>query len=144
MSARRGQTCHAAVIRTVCTDVCASAEIPALQPCEEGFLRSFRQQMRRFYVLLKTKPILPVYIIGLDLNLNRSLPYSCLLLIRSVASESQWELALHSDLRASQWGLISCLPYPSSFLHNPKFRQTDCSASHLLSCWFHAWLLLRP
>jgi hypothetical protein len=37
-----------------------------------------------------------------------------------------------------------CLPFPSCFLYNPKCRQADCSASHLLSRRFLAWLILRP
>jgi hypothetical protein len=51
---------------------------------------------------------------------------------------------IHPVLRASQWEMISALPFSSSFLHNPKFRLSDCSAFHLLSRWFLARLIFIP
>jgi hypothetical protein len=55
---------------------------------------------------------------------------------------------LHTDrlcvLWASQCGLTCCLPFPSCSLYNPKFRQADCPACHLLSCWSLAWPILQP
>jgi hypothetical protein len=47
------------------------------------------------------------------------LPGSCLLLVRSVVSESQWVLTVHSVLRASQQELSCCLQFPTCFLYNP-------------------------
>jgi hypothetical protein len=58
--------------------------------------------------------------------------------------ESQWVLAFHSVLRASQREPICCPKFSSCFLHNQKFREVHCSACHLLSLWFLAWLFLRP
>jgi hypothetical protein len=65
---------------------------------------------------------------------------SCILLVRSVVYETQWLLAVHSVLRE----LTCFFPFPFCFLHNPKFRQADCSACHLLSGCFFAWLIPRP
>jgi hypothetical protein len=65
-----------------------------------------------------------------------------LLLVRSVVCRSQWVLAVHSVLRASQRELSCCLPFLSCFLYNPKFRQAHCSTFHLLSPWFLAFLIL--
>jgi hypothetical protein len=39
--------------------------------------------------------------------------------------ENQWVLAVHSVLGTSQWELTCCFPFPSRFLHNPKYRQAD-------------------
>jgi hypothetical protein len=51
---------------------------------------------------------------------------------RSVVCGSQWVMAVHSVLRASQRELIWCLPFPFSFLYNPIFR---------ISRWFLAFLI---
>jgi hypothetical protein len=44
--------------------------------------------------------------------------------------ESQWELAIHSILWASQQETIFYLAFPSCFLHNPTFQQADWSACY--------------
>jgi hypothetical protein len=46
-----------ALIKAVCTDLCGPAENSDLLSCDEGFLRSFREQMRGFHdLLLRQKP----------------------------------------------------------------------------------------
>jgi hypothetical protein len=45
-----------ALIRAVCMDLCGPTENQVLQSHEEGFLESFREQMRGFHSLLRQKP----------------------------------------------------------------------------------------
>jgi hypothetical protein len=59
-------------------------------------------------------------------------------------SESQWMLTVHFALRANQRELNCCLPFLSSFLYNPKFRQADCSACHLLHAGFLNGIVFDP
>jgi hypothetical protein len=91
-------------------------------------------------------PLLPLHFLDQHKRLFSGpgwLSCSCLLLVRSVVSESQWVLAVHSVLRASRWELTRCLPFPSCFLYNPKFRQADCAACHLLSRGLLSCLIFR-
>jgi hypothetical protein len=43
-------------MRAVCTDLRGPVEKPALESCEGSVLKSFREQMRGWYHLLKQKP----------------------------------------------------------------------------------------
>jgi hypothetical protein len=67
---------------------------------------------------------------------------SCLLLVRLVVSEIQWELAVHSVLWVSQRELTWCLTFPSHFLYNLKFQQAHFSAS-LISAGFSLGLFFN-
>jgi hypothetical protein len=58
-------------------------------------------------------------------------------------SDSQWVLAFHSVLRASQRELTFCLPFPSCLLYNQKCQHADFPVCHLLSRWFLTRFILR-
>jgi hypothetical protein len=49
-----------------------------------------------------------------------------------------------TQVRAHCPYLNCCLPFLSCFVYNPKCRQADCSACHLLTHRFLAPLILRP
>jgi hypothetical protein len=84
------------------------------------------------FSLVLTRPVQP--------TLSRPcwLSCSCLLLVRSVVSESQWVQAVHSVLQASQWEL-------NSFFHflpvSSVIRNFGLSIALLATC-FHAGFLL--
>jgi hypothetical protein len=45
-----------ALMRAACTHLHGAMENPALESCEGGFLKSFREQMRGLHDLLRQKP----------------------------------------------------------------------------------------
>jgi hypothetical protein len=93
-----------------------------------------------------TLPLLPTLFLDQHRRLFSGpcwLSCSYLLLVRTVMCEGQWVLAVQSVLRASQWEL-TCCPFPSYFIYNPKFQQADCSVSHLPSLWFPSWFIVPP
>jgi hypothetical protein len=61
---------------------------------------------------------------------------------RLCESHGYWRFIL--SYGTSQRQLSSTVPFPSCFLHNPKFRQGDCFAGYLLSPWFLACLFFDP
>jgi hypothetical protein len=61
---------------------------------------------------------------------------ACVLLVRSVVSESQWVLAVDSVPRARQRELTCCLTFTARFQHDQKFRQDDCPIYHLFRLFF--------